>query len=374
MTYFDIAWGLLIIKDYLRIADYINIPDRLDDIFVICVCGIFCISIISKKYNIRELFIYVVVGGCALYTGLISGYMLIPTTVLSVIAVKDENLRNIAKKTFKLQIILLVFNTFISGIATVWGNGALWGYTENGKRFRIHLGYGMAGHLADCILNLLCMWIYIHDKKITDKQYAFMTVIALITFLMTDSRTVFILMVFVIVGAKCASKRDIYDKIIRSIVKIVAPGCTMIMLGAIYLYANGNKVGYLIDRLTNSRVRLCGYNLDRYGITLFGQYCENGSGTGDLILKWLSDGVTYDNAYMWMVINMGIIWILIMTVCMIRVSNQGTSVECLLLIACALGAMMDTSFVNSACCFSVMLMGQQKWKHKNATIKMKGIS
>ena len=57
MTYFDIAWGLLIIKDYLRIADYINIPDRLDDIFVICVCGIFCISIISKKYNIRIIYI-----------------------------------------------------------------------------------------------------------------------------------------------------------------------------------------------------------------------------------------------------------------------------------------------------------------------------
>ena len=357
MTYFDIAWCLLIIKDYLRIADYINIPDRVDDILAIAVFGIFCISIISKKYNKKELFIYIFLGLCAVYTGLVTGYMLITTTVLSVIAVKGENLQKIAKNTFQLQILLLLFNTAFSCIVSLLGYGTLWGYTEDGTRFRIHLGYGMAGHLADCILNLICIWIYMQKKIITRRQCAILISIAIAAFLITDSRTVFLLMIFVIMGTRFVGRRN-NDEIIRSVTKIIVPGCTMIMLVSIYLYSIGNKIGYLFDRFMNSRVRLCGYNLERYGITMFGKYRTNEPGVGMLNLKWYSDGATYDNTYMWMIINMGIIWIVILTICMIEGSHRCAERECILLIALALGAMLDTSFINCACCFSILLVGQ----------------
>lgn len=357
MTYFDIAWCLLIIKDYLRIADYINIPDRVDDIFAICIFGIFCISIISKKYNKKELFIYIFLGLCALYTGLVTGYMLITTTVLSVIAVKDEDLQKIAKNTFRLQIFLLLFNTAFSCVVSLLGYGTLWGYTEDGTRFRIHLGYGMAGHLADCILNLICIWIYTQKRTITRRQCAILISIATATFLITDSRTVFLLMIFVIMGTRFVGRGN-GDEIIRSVTKIIVPGCTMIMLVSIYLYSIGNKIGYLFDRFMNSRVRLCGYNLDRYGITMFGKYRTNEPGVGMLNLKWHSDGMTYDNTYMWMIINMGIIWILVLCARIIKISKIRTLIECILLISFALGAMLDTSFSNSACCFSLLLLGQ----------------
>lgn len=361
MTTFELGWILLLLKNYLQLANYISLPDLIDDALSLIVLAIFVCSILKKRYQIKELIIYIILAGMASYTGYITGYMVLTTSVLSIIAVKGENIYSIAKKTFVVQLSLLIFNTILSIMLYLVGmeSGYLWYYSENQTRLRVCLGYGMAGHLADCILNIMLIWIFIHYRHISIKNYIVMILLSIISYIITDSRVVFFVSLFVIVMTYISKKGKQWEKIIRFFTGIIVPFCTMFMLFSIKQYEVGNQFGYLMDKILNSRVRNCGYNLEVHGVTFWGQNCYNtfDGSFNDLNYKWFSKGVAYDNLYMWFIINLGVIWLILMAIVMLVAAKKSSVFVCVMMISWALGAMVDTDFINGTRCISVLLLG-----------------
>lgn len=358
MTLFEIGWTILIIKNFLRISDSIIIPEMVDTIISIICLGVLGLSILIKTYSKKRLLFYGIIGCLALYTGYITKYMILSISVLSLIAVCGENIKRIAQLTFTLQTALLAFNTIYSLVFAIlkMDTSVLWGYFENGTRFRMYFGYGMPGHFADCILNLMIIWIYCNYDKICSCDYILLIGVAFFVYIVSDARIVLWLMFILIIGTVLL-KRDYFSKLIKLITRWIVPVCSIFMILSVKLYGEGKKIGYVFDNILNTRVRLCGYNLDRYGITLFGHYCENIG--GDFSEKWVSTGGTYDNAYMWMIINMGIIWLLLMMIIMYWCSKCNNNLLCLLMIVWALGMMIDTDFIYTTCCFSLLIAGNE---------------
>ena len=351
---------MLLVKNYLTIANYISLPDSIDNVLSLFVLAIFVCSMLKKSFRVIELSVYVILAVLSLHTGYTTGYMVLTASVLSIIAVKGEDIYSIAQKTFAVQFVLLIFNTLLSIMLylTGIGNGYLWYYAEAENRLRICLGYGMAGHLADCILNMMILWIFIHYNHISLKNYIVLILLSFVSYIVTDSRVVFCVSFFMIIATYVSTRNRKWDGVIRFFTGIIVPLCTAVMIFSVKQYETGNSFGYLMDKILNSRVRNCGYNMEMHGITFLGQKCQNEfESFTHMSLKWSSQGITYDNLYMWFIINLGIIWLLFMILIMFKVAKNCSIFVCIMMISWALGAMIDTDFINSTRCFPVLLLG-----------------
>lgn len=361
MTFFEIGWSLLLIKNTLQIANYVNIPERLDMVVEVAVLLFFLASIYSKKYTKKQVYIYISLALLALYSGWITGLMQVPTSVLTTIAVKGENIRDVLKKTYRLKGLLLAITIITSFVMWVLelGDGCLYYYMETQERLRICLGYGMAGHLADCILDLSIIWLLIHYNQLRDIHYVHLFGTAIMTYMLTDSRVVLLAMLFIIMSVMVSKKNKALDKIWKLGAKVCVPLFLVGMILVISLYERGCKIGYIADRVLNSRVRMCGFNLDVYGGTLLGQKCIHhlDDTYHDYVYKWLTYGVTFDNAYIYLLVNIGAIWLVMMAAGFYITACRSEAIVSVILISISIGAMIDVDFLNTARSIPLLLVG-----------------
>lgn len=345
---------LLIIKDFLYNSNMIPWPDILDDAISACIMAIFLMVMIQKKYSVKYLLIYFLVSVLAVYSAYITGYKIIAITVLTIFAIRDEPIDEIARFIFRWKSLLLLNHTLLALILAIAGIVQISGYFEV-TRYRMHFGYGMPGHFADYVLDIMILWIWINYENIKNQDYIKLFFAALVCYICTDSRTVFAVSVLLIGGVFLTKKTRKFDWSIQMISRWIVPLLTAFMFCVIRLFAEEAAFGYAIDSLLNTRVRLNGYRLEQYGVTLFGQNCP-------LIYNpiwspvWKTGGGPFDNVYMWLSINMGIVWLILISGCFYLLANKKKPIINLLIIIWALCSMLDTDFLNGIRSFSILLI------------------
>ena len=349
------GWYLLLIKNYLLISNLITLPDIIDDILSGAIFCLIFISIIYKKLNHKNFIFILLVGAFALYTAYQSGLMIVTTTVLTIFGIYKENKYRLFKNTIIFLVSTLILNTLLSlVIACITGDTSILCYYIEEGRLRISLGYGMAGHLADCIFNLFVLYTYIKGNKLSTFDNSLLFIIGILTYLITDSKLILCLGILfpLLINFSNHNKEH---KTLKIISIYIAPACTLFMLIAIMLYAKGNAIGFWLDKLLTSRIRLCGYNLDKYGCSLFGQLCD--CSMNEFSFKWLSRGITFDNGYIYLMVNVGIFWLMLIYIVNLAASLKGDTVMYVYVIIFSLGLMVDTDFLISARLAPVLILG-----------------
>ena len=351
-----VYWGLflLIIKNFFDVSDIIPYTDTLDNAISVCILLIFCMVMIKEKYSLKYLIIYLLVSMIALYSAYITGYKIIVVTVLTILAIRQESINEVAKFIFGWKVLLLSINTILAFLLAIVDLADIGGYFEEGTRFRIHFGYGLPGHFADYVLDLIVLWVWINFKNIKKSDYIKLFFVTLVTYICTDSRTVFAVSLLLIVGVFLIKKTRKIDWLLRLTSSLIVPLLTAFMFCMIWLFAEKNVFAYIVDSLLNTRVRLNGYSLEQFGITWFGQNCMPVSNSYSM--TWISNGGAFDNVYMWLCINMGIIWLILIAVCFYFLASKRQPIINLLIIVWALGAMTDTDFLNGVRSFSILLI------------------
>lgn len=345
---------LAIAKNFLSTSNIIPYPDIIDDIVSAFMLIIFLIVIIKEKYSTQNLIIYILISGIALYGAFITGYKIIAVSILIILAIRQEPINNIARFLFHYKFLLLLINTVSALMLTAVGLTNIGGYYENGARYRIHFGYGMPGHFADCVLDLIILWIWINYKNIKTQDYIKLFLISIFTYICTDSRLLLIISMFLVLSVYIIKHTRRIDWLLQKMVILIVPVLTLFMMSMTRLFAEGNSFAYKVDSLLNTRIRLNGYRLEQYGTTLLGQNCPLISNGFSWI--WLSNGGAFDNIYMWLMINMGIVWLLIITICFWIFAKKNHPLINLLMIVWSLCAMIDMDFLNAMCCFTILLM------------------
>lgn len=349
----NIGLFLCVIKKFFEISNLVAFPDFVDDILTALILLVFFYSIIKKRYSFRTLLLYSILIIFTLFNARITGYMIIPMSVVMILSVRGESLKEVGAFIFKIKLVCIIINTIFAIFLSLFNVISIYGYYDDGSRLRFHFGYGYPGHFADYIFDLLVLWIFVNYDKLRKKDFICMLIISIACFLFTDSRVIFANSVVLILFTFIIKHTDKLNTVFRLLAQSIVPILTFLMLEFINLYRIGNAYAFLIDKILNTRIRLNGYKFDLYGYTLFGR--TQLPSFGEWSSVWISTGGAFDNVYMWLIIQMGIIWLCIIALAFFILAKRNNKLINILLIIWALGAFIDTDFLNGICSFPILL-------------------
>lgn len=281
-----------------------------DKIYLVLMLLGFCvlfIKIIIDKYTKKELFALVIIlaiGGC---TFLVTKK---PTLLLSCICIsgmKNVDLKKVFISMLKIRFItfILVISLALLGIVentsiTMWRNGQL--------DIRYSLGFGHPNTLHLSLFILLSLYIYNRYEKLKLLDYIFVIISNIFIYSYSESRTGFLL-VFALIILTFLSKNKYIKNMIIKAPKYVYIGLLTVSFITAMLY---NKLPIMnnLNEILNGRIAYSNYYLNTYGFSLFGTNISTDT------------NALFDNGYIFMFIQYGIIGLILMTNWIFLICNK----------------------------------------------------
>ena len=238
--------------------------------------------IAQKKYSLKELMTFLVVGILLLIGYVVSGQAAYFKGFLLIIASKNipyRKILNVCRKALTFVLGLGIF-LFLIGIS----NSGI------SRRGASGLGFGHPNVTAQLIMIIILLWTSEKAGKLKPIHYIGIELGGLITFLLTDSKTstiVILLIPLVMVFSEKIMSRTWYSKVPKFLMTYSQ------LLVILFTYLSSNY-----------------YVLNKFGIKLFGQNVTLRDNSGTIynnIHGWYNWSVTCDCSYMVTLLVMGLI-------------------------------------------------------------------
>lgn len=260
--------------------------------------------IVQKKYSLKELMTFLVVGILLLIGYVVSGQAAYFKGFLLIIASKNipyRKILNVCRKALTF-VLGLGFFLFLIGIS----NSGI------SRRGASGLGFGHPNVTAQLIMIIILLWVSEKAGKLKPIHYIGIELGGLITFLLTDSKTstiVIFLIPFVMVFREKIMSRTWYSKA----PKFLMTYSQLLIMLFTYLSARFLETSSILktlDLVFTNRLFLNYYVLNKFGIKLFGQNVTLSDNSGTIynnIHGWYNWSVTCDSSYMVTLLVMGLI-------------------------------------------------------------------
>lgn len=313
---FYFAYTLLFVKEIIldrtRIYELLgsNIVNYLS---LLCHVGFWCICIFiilfMQRYTIRELLVVLALLAFFILSVYSSKIYVLFDALLLVICSKKIDFDRYIKYSFYIQTACVCFTILLS-LSGLIGQGVfVRGYDGT---IRYALGFNHPNTLALLVFQWVCQYLYLKKDNAGIKRFIFASVLTLATYVFTDSNTGFIMTIIIIVCDFIYEK--LFNKlfgwnIMKRIIKTVLFVGSIVLICVIrYYWVNPDK---LEAQTLMARINLAKKYLTAYGINLFGQQVVSGN---DVIIPGFQRGYYFlDNAYAWLLINIGVV----VTVCIV---------------------------------------------------------
>ena len=260
--------------------------------------------IAQKKYSLKELMTFLVVGILLLIGYVVSGQAAYFKGFLLIIASKNipyRKILNVCRKALTFVLGLGIF-LFLIGIS----NSGI------SRRGASGLGFGHPNVTAQLIMIIILLWTSEKAGKLKPIHYIGIELGGLITFLLTDSKTstiVILLIPLVMVFSEKIMSRTWYSKV----PKFLMTYSQLLVILFTYLSARFLETSNMLktlDLFFTNRLFLNYYVLNKFGIKLFGQNVTLRDNSGTIynnIHGWYNWSVTCDCSYMVTLLVMGLI-------------------------------------------------------------------
>lgn len=293
---FYIAYTLVLFK---VICGEINAVERVSEyitLFEFIMLSI-CILIQSRTYKVKTVILMTVILTISLCSYTVTKNSNIIILFFFIFAMKNINLERFIKYDIKIKILFLLLNLLLIYIG-VLENKVF--YRADGSA-RFALGFASPNSFGGIVLSICLEYVYINRNKINSLMYIKFILVTIMLEFICNSRSSEICLILLIF-ALILYKRKIYFKKILPYTILIF---TIISFIIVYLYGQGNAIALKLDDLFSTRI-LCAYNfLNLYGINLLGNMFIYDD-------VWLGYVNTLDNAYMYLLVNQGLLLSLIM--------------------------------------------------------------
>lgn len=270
---------------------------------------------------------------CLAFLGFISwrktNYSNLWILITFIIGAKNVNFDKIVKRYFNVNFTLLILTIIYSLI----------GIIKNLKFLRAHvqrfsLGIDYPTDLAAYAFFLILAYCYLHFRDLNYTHYVAFAFVSILTFLITNSRLDFIL-ILLIIPIMWLARRVSYDNNKHSFNKYVVDHywALSIILPYVYILMNfyyhaNDHIFFKINRLLSGRLEYGNLALNKYGIILFGQRVgEHGWGGPKGLAMSKNAAFKYffiDSSYIRLMVIYGIIVGLALCIIMLIISVKGT--------------------------------------------------
>lgn len=265
-------------------------------------------SIYTKIEIIKILLIFILLGLVSLH---INSNILF-CSFFFIIAARNINIRKLLLGAFWIQLIL----TIMIAVASQIGLVSDWMYNIEGRN-RHSLGYVYPSYIASIFFYMVLAYMYIRKEKLHLLETIMIGVLNCIIFVLTDSKTSFVLTFLVIVVFFTLKyyKKELKNNLISKLLYSYSVfGIAIISIVTCIVYNDENNFLVKINSFINNRL-IMGHNaLLEHGVTLFGERIRwvgfGGLGYTTSALKEEYNFV--DCSYVKVLLDYGIIFFVIM--------------------------------------------------------------
>lgn len=282
----------------------INILGEVANIMQILMYGGLIYIVAQKKYSLKELFLFSIVGALLLLGYLVSGQAAYFRGFLLVIASKDVPYRKILNVCRKALTIVFVIGVvlYLAGISDA-------GMSRRGAS---GLGFGHPNEVAQLVMIILLLWASEKAGIMKTIHYIGIELGGALTLLLTGSRTstiVICLIPFIMCYGEKVMRYTKRGKIFKTLVTY-SQFIIMIFTYFAVKFIERSNLLKMLDIVLAGRLFLNYYVFNRFGVKLFGQnvILQDNSGTVyNNIHGWYNWNVTCDCSYMVTLLVMGLI-------------------------------------------------------------------
>lgn len=345
----DFGILVLIVKTILSMSSMWHTTDWVDNILTAIAVILLFFSILEKKYSAKQLIVYAFI---TILFGIVCiniGSTGLLVTVITCLAIRDENVERILRFIFKYEFWLISLHCVIGAISTILGSKYYVMYS--GYR-RYSLGFGHANVLSAFVFNLIIMYLWLKFENLRTKDFVLIVLIECLLYRIAKTRTSLYLLAFVLVIVFIYKNRT-SSRLINILAKCAVPVLSIFTFVMTFLYEKGNLLSHAVDQLLTHRIGLASYAYNRLGLTLFGRDMRNFTTTWDEYYGF-SGGFTFDNIYSYLLINVGIVILALLIVVFYKVAKQGSLKNNIFILVWALYSMTEVHGLSCYMCFPIL--------------------
>ena len=237
-------------------------------IYVLTIAVVFLLQDYSPKLYLA----YGLLGAACVLTRLGSGLMFWVYSVITILALRQEDISDVFRFLRWCLTISLLILTLAFAVKYFQGQRQFIEIDNVGRR-RVRLGFLHANSLSTYFFNLMLLWVWEKYESIGPRAIAGLLLTTVAMYLLTDCRTAFLcemLLCLMIILAKYGGKAA---GLLHFGAKWAAPAAAVFMLACSVLWLAPNRGSFVekVNRLLSTRVYLSAYAVKHFGFTLFGQ-------------------------------------------------------------------------------------------------------
>lgn len=307
------------------------------------VLGLLMVQILFfQQYKKRELVIIVIITVPIVISAARSGYFVLLSAWMFIVAAKNidfDNIVHIAYKVLKVMVplILLLFLMGILKDYTMYRNSVL----------RHSLGFSHPNQLGLRIFQIVACHFYVHRESLKMWNIIFAILLAIAVYIIPNSQTsvicMCILCIFVIFYFGLNKYNSSLMHTFIRILIIIGILCNLLSIVWSVWGIEGSEMINQIDQWLSMRFTSCHKVLQIYGSSLWGQRLYITS--SERILVGIHTALYLDNAYMALLLRMGLITYVLFTIMymrgMILIEKSKNNVLLIILVVYAIYGIME---------------------------------
>lgn len=274
---------LLSIKFLFDRTTLFTINIYVEMIFNSIIIILFFIKLMFQKYSKNKFLIMLLFGLLSVYTYYICDDTNLIFCFLVIFASQDIDIKKTVKISFYTILIIFLIHILSWIFSMITGIGMIdITYTITGKkRYNFYLNHPNTA--AGIILWLTAEYIFLKEKHINNMNILVITIIYIVTYFFTVSRTTLVSSLLLII-LLCINKLKIGKKFINIISKWIFALFAILTIGLINTYTNNySDLIAKIDEMMSYRISLGSLAIEKYGITLLPQRADLNE-----IIQWAS--------------------------------------------------------------------------------------
>ncbi|MDO5292481.1 MAG: hypothetical protein Q4F05_06995 [bacterium] len=369
---YTIAFMGLAVKNILDSSLLFKRPEWVDTMLLLLFFGVIIAKLGMQSYTKKQILSFTFFGLICIYTCFKMKYFYLIFSFLGIIAVQNVNLKDVMKYTSYTKTVMILIHVIGYILATLTHSSKVYLVVRNGvARHFFFLGH--PNTFSMYVLWASLEYLYAKYDEIKTPKIMFVYGINLLTYYFTNSNTglmVSTLVVFFILLDKMGKKKIVsiigpMSKYSFAIFSVFFPGlCVM------YTRLSGTMLEFYnsLNEFFTGRLLYGAYVYDVYGLSILGKvikFPEKSHWRG----HWL-DTMVFDNAYIWLFVMYGSVYLVILSVAFILIAKKTTTQEKIFIVGLALYGIMEAYVINASSAFPLLFIGKYIYDQRKNNKKL----
>ncbi len=320
-----------------------------------------------QKYSVKQAIALVLLGAISLYTDrTLSMFQMLPDFLL-IAAMQDVDFKRTIKIVYRIEAAIILIHVAVYPVVFVFNRQAIRFSIRGGEldKLRHQFLLSHANIFSMILLWTILAYLYVNCEKVSRKSVVLLwfTYVAFYMFTKSNSGLIILTAVTILLLLK-KTFGNLIDGVVNFlsrylfIILIILSVFMMFILP--YLSGAARDAWLAVDAFFTGRLKYGAFAFNKAGLTLLGQKIYF-SGREYWAGMWF-DALACDNAYMWISVSYGFIYLLIIGYLFWRYTPRAKFEDKIMFIAYSLYTLMELYVVYLFFCFAVIIVGQYLWK------------